>query len=119
MSQNYVYLKSKDEALWTVGFYSPSGEWMPERDCDTPKEAGEIVAYLNGGETPEKLRKKPSEFAEALAKLKARRPGRYFTLESRYVNFGECEGRVTLDGDFTVEELETLTLLLRDRRAQK
>lgn len=36
-----------------------------------------------------------------------------------YVNFEECEGRVTLDGDFTVEELETLTILLRDRRKGK
>ncbi len=25
----YVYIKSKPQ-LWTVGFYAPNGEWIPE-----------------------------------------------------------------------------------------
>ncbi|MBI9078332.1 MAG: hypothetical protein JEY79_01170 [Pseudodesulfovibrio sp.] len=44
----YVYLRSKHEQLWTVGFYEPSGEWVPESDHDTQDAAAERVAYLNG-----------------------------------------------------------------------
>ena len=43
----YVYIQS-DDRLWTVGFYDPKGEWQPESDWDTPQEAAERVAYLNG-----------------------------------------------------------------------
>jgi hypothetical protein len=35
--------------LWTVGFYAPDGEWMPESDYGSPKEAASRVNYLNGG----------------------------------------------------------------------
>lgn len=45
----YVYLKSKGDELWTVGFYDPAGTWHPERDCDSPDDAAERVHYLNGG----------------------------------------------------------------------
>ena len=44
----YVYLHSEAK-LWTVGFYKPDGEWMPEGDYDTPEEAATRVNYLNGG----------------------------------------------------------------------
>jgi hypothetical protein len=44
----YVYLSSEPN-LWTVGFYKPSGEWMPESDHATKEEAAERVRYLNGG----------------------------------------------------------------------
>ncbi len=29
----YVYLRSEPQ-LWTVGFYTPNGEWIPESDYD-------------------------------------------------------------------------------------
>jgi hypothetical protein len=45
----WVYVKSKGDALWTVGFYSPSGEWHPDSDWESPEEAAERVHYLNGG----------------------------------------------------------------------
>lgn len=45
----YVYLKSKGEQLWTVGFYDPSGQWHPDSDHDTPEKAAARVHYLNGG----------------------------------------------------------------------
>lgn len=45
----YVYVKSHGEQLWTVGFYTPSGEWEPESDHATPEKAAERVHYLNGG----------------------------------------------------------------------
>ena len=43
----YVYIKSETN-LWTVGFYDPSGKWIPEKDCDTKEEAADRVHYLNG-----------------------------------------------------------------------
>jgi len=43
----YVYIQSESQ-LWTVGFYSPDGKWNTESDHDSPKQASERVAYLNG-----------------------------------------------------------------------
>ncbi len=47
----YVYIRSEPN-LFTVGFYDPSGAWMPESDYNCREEAGKRVHYLNGG-TPE------------------------------------------------------------------
>ena len=44
----YVYIKSKGENLWTVGFYDPDGKWQPESDHDNPENAAKRVAWLNG-----------------------------------------------------------------------
>jgi len=44
----YVYIKT-ERFLWTVGFYSPDGEWNPESDYDSKYEAAERVHWLNGG----------------------------------------------------------------------
>jgi hypothetical protein len=46
---NYVYLKTPRESLYTVGYYDPEGNWHPESDHGTEKEAAERVVYLNGG----------------------------------------------------------------------
>jgi len=46
----WVYLQSKVEELWTVGFYKPDGKWEPESDHSTPGEAAARVNYLNGGQ---------------------------------------------------------------------
>ena len=35
--------------LWTVGFYTPQGDWVPESDHNSPEEAAARVHYLNGG----------------------------------------------------------------------
>lgn len=43
----YVY-KQTEPNLWTVGFYSPNGEWHPESDHGSPEKAAERVHYLNG-----------------------------------------------------------------------
>lgn len=45
---SYVYIESEPN-LFTVGFYDPNGEWIPEHDCDTREEAARRVAFLNGG----------------------------------------------------------------------
>lgn len=57
MTQCYVYRlteKFRDEdgythELYTVGFYTPSGEWIPESDHSFRDDAADRVHYLNGG----------------------------------------------------------------------
>jgi len=44
----YVYIRS-EPGLYTVGFYSPDGEWHPESDYCSSDEAARRVHYLNGG----------------------------------------------------------------------
>jgi len=46
-STNWVYVRSESQ-LWTVGFYSPDGEWHPDTDWDSKEEAAKRVHYLNG-----------------------------------------------------------------------
>jgi hypothetical protein len=41
--------KSFEPGLWTVGFYDPSGKWVPESDHDKREDAAARVHYLNGG----------------------------------------------------------------------
>lgn len=53
----YVYKRTEPQ-LWTVGFYSPSGEWNTDSDHDSKDQAAQRVAWLNGsvtvpGECPE------------------------------------------------------------------
>ena len=43
----YVYQKTECQ-LYTVGFYDPSGKWIPESDHSSPAEAANRVAFLNG-----------------------------------------------------------------------
>lgn len=43
----YVYLKS-EKTLWTVGFYDPAGQWLPESDYTDMESAAKRTAYLNG-----------------------------------------------------------------------
>lgn len=45
----YVYIYSKENRVYTVGFYDPAGKWHPEHDCNTADEAAQRVHYLNGG----------------------------------------------------------------------
>ena len=39
----------RDAGCYTVGFYSPDGEWHPESDHPTSEEAAQRVRWLNGG----------------------------------------------------------------------
>lgn len=45
----YVY-KQTEPRLWTVGHYTPKGEWIAESDHDNAEEASWRVHWLNGGE---------------------------------------------------------------------
>lgn len=51
----YVYIKSKHEELWTVGFYAPDGEWHPASDHTRETDAQWQVHFLNGGSAPDLL----------------------------------------------------------------
>lgn len=44
----YVYIES-EQGLYTVGFYTPGGNWKSESDHDTKESAAKRVHYLNGG----------------------------------------------------------------------
>lgn len=44
----YVY-KQTEPSLWTVGYYDPTGKWMPESDHATEGQASGRVIQLNGG----------------------------------------------------------------------
>jgi hypothetical protein len=58
---SYIYIHSEragqkisegnflEHDLFTVGFYAPNGEFQPESDHATRKEAADRVHYLNGG----------------------------------------------------------------------
>lgn len=48
MDIRYVYIQS-EPGLWTVGFYDPTGKWVPESDHESAAAAAERVHYLNGG----------------------------------------------------------------------
>jgi hypothetical protein len=38
-----------EHPLWTVGYYEPKGEWVPESDHESADKAAARVHYLNGG----------------------------------------------------------------------
>ena len=53
---NYVYKESDrwqehgyTHILYTVGYYDPSGQWIPESDHESKESAAKRVHYLNGG----------------------------------------------------------------------
>lgn len=55
---SYVYVRNYNEptgsaASYTVGFYDPDGEWVPETDHGTVNEAASRVHWLNGGSSAE------------------------------------------------------------------
>ncbi len=45
----WVYIESEKQTVWTVGFYKPDGDWIPEGDHDSQQDAAARVHYLNGG----------------------------------------------------------------------
>lgn len=44
----YVYIRT-ERNLYTVGFYDPSGTFIPESDHDHAEAAALRVSFLNGG----------------------------------------------------------------------
>jgi len=47
----HTVVKSRNEELWTVGYYRPgSNEWTPIHDFNKYETAIRFVNFLNGGE---------------------------------------------------------------------
>ncbi len=44
----YIYIQT-DINTWSVGFYNPADEFIPETDWTTKEDAAKRVHYLNGG----------------------------------------------------------------------
>ena len=45
----WVYRHFNYAGCYTVGFYDPNGEWIPESDHADSEAAAKRVHYLNGG----------------------------------------------------------------------
>ena len=45
----WLFRETERRVCWTVGFFTPEGEWEPESDHTTVKAAAARVHYLNGG----------------------------------------------------------------------
>lgn len=46
----YVYQRTEfSPELYTVGYYTPDGKWVPESDYNKSADAVTRVHYLNGG----------------------------------------------------------------------
>lgn len=48
----WVYIQTEAN-LWTVGFYSPDGQWHTDSDWSDRDDARKRVSWLNGGERDE------------------------------------------------------------------
>ena len=46
----WVYIRS-EPGLFTVGFYSPDGEWHADSDWGNKDDAADRVHFLNGGKS--------------------------------------------------------------------
>jgi len=44
----FIYRKT-EPSLWTVGFYTPDGDWLPESYHTIKEDAARRVHYLKGG----------------------------------------------------------------------
>lgn len=49
---SYIY-KRTEPGLWTVGYLGGDGQFEPESDHGSAREAAQMVAWLNGGGGPE------------------------------------------------------------------
>jgi hypothetical protein len=54
----YVY-KRTERNLYTVGFYSPDGQWYSESDWEFKEDAARRVRWLNGGDGKNFYRNEP------------------------------------------------------------
>lgn len=93
---SYVYKRTEPQ-LWTVGYYTPAGSWESESDHDTPHDAAQRVAFLNGG-TPGDPRAFPTEPRERTIARRLRQLG-FRTVESAESAISDCRATCA-DGHF-------------------
>lgn len=48
----WVYIQTEPQ-LFTVGFFTPNGDWHTDSDWGSREEASKRVHYLNGGKESE------------------------------------------------------------------
>jgi len=92
---NYVYIQTEPQ-LWTVGFYTPDGKWVPESDWSTPEEAAQRVRFLNGGRCEDPIEEVLNQLARWLADpqhdcLRARGDKRWRIVEEAYALLTEAK----------------------------
>ena len=111
---SYVYIES-EPSVWTVGFYNPSGAWIPESDHALAQMAAERVRWLNGGtdETNARLLAAP-ELLNALELW-----AEYHNLESYLVaiNSAKSHGKLSahVDQEFLAMAEVTMAALKKAR----
>jgi len=49
LSERWTDEHGMSHRLYTVGFYTPSGDWHPESDHESREAAAARCNYLNGG----------------------------------------------------------------------
>jgi hypothetical protein len=50
----YIFQKS-EPGVWTVGYFTSSGEWKTECECSSAADASQRAHWLNGGHDKEDL----------------------------------------------------------------
>jgi hypothetical protein len=60
----YVIVPSAGNEFFTVGFYEPTGRWVPIQDCSTREQAKEVIHYLNGGMSRDQVAELVTEIEE-------------------------------------------------------
>lgn len=45
----FVTSYSREDRLWTVGYFDPDNHWHAMRDCGSEEEAYSFINFLNGG----------------------------------------------------------------------
>lgn len=66
----YVYLKSQP-GLWTVGYYTPKGQWVPQSDHNSEISARAEVAFLNGESSDPELTAEVSRLKTQVERLRS------------------------------------------------
>jgi hypothetical protein len=84
---NYVYIRS-ETSLYTVGFYSPDGNWHPESDYNEAQAAAARVAFLNG-DKGDKAQPAPADLGLA---------DRIGNIEANYVTRQMFDLRMEMEG---------------------
>ena len=68
----FVYLNT-EPGCWTVGHYSPAGEWHGASDHETAQAAADECHRLNGGSQPEQIVVSEKDVLVLVYKIKAHR----------------------------------------------
>ncbi len=116
---SYVYLKSEPQ-LWTVGFYTPGGDFASESDHASREEAAERVRWLNGANETIYPKSTVTEWVQSPPVNRSLRYRVNVSTSVKGVKTWDC----TTDGEnYTMEEIlaksDALVKALEDRYSPK